>query len=139
MILDIAETQKQADTLRAEINELEAQKNHRGGIMITGHNAILALVDWNNRVSHIVDTSTSRNLVMIYELDRHLAVQRFTPKAAKNWLAEPLKLHGGNDELSAKMSKRLLSESELREIVIQDKTITLGALEKLLKGLKNGK
>ena len=83
--------------------------------MVCRHNTILALTT-EGEVTHIVDTSTERNLVTLRTLDEHLAVPRYEPKTAKVWLKEPLELTYVNDYRPLH-KKVLLSESDLRTLI----------------------
>lgn len=129
--------------LQRDVIELTRQFRRRG-LMIVRHNTILGLRDGNGKVSHIIDTS-KRGLKNLHDVDRHLTVPRYEPSVAKKWLQEPLVLNGGHDEFTSKMEKVLLSESELREVVLADKTQHLDhindtlRIEAVLRGVMNAK
>lgn len=121
---------KRKDGLQEDILTLiKGRQENIGSVSITSHNTILALKDWNNEISFIVAQGAERGVINLFNVDAHLSVDRYEPITAKNWLEEPLVMNGGDDELSSKMSKVALSESDLRELVIKDKTRALAHTE----------
>lgn len=140
--IDIKEVERLIGTeaeLVADIAKLEtdiATLNYYGdskNIMICAHNTILAIKMFG-RITHVVDTDEERNLKMIHSIDAHLSVPRYTPKSAKAWLNEDTKF--GNDvedyEDAETPEKVLLSEAELRVIVIENKQNRLEAQNRSL-------
>lgn len=99
-------------------------------VSLVAHNTILGLRDWNNKVSFIIDQKSDRGVINLFNVDGNLSVERYTPEVAKKWLEEPLRLSVGDDELTSKMSKVLISEPELRQIVMADKMNALVFAEK---------
>ena len=91
--------------------------------MICRHNTILAL-KFKGSVSHIVDTSEEKNLVMVSSLNEHLLVPRYEPSTAKKWMKEKLTFNE-ESEMDEEYEKVLLSEQELSDIV---KECMLGGL-----------
>ena len=103
---------------------LKKQK-YRGGTMICSHNSILCIKNTEtDEIEFIIDTKTDRGLQMMNDLNEHLAVPRYEPKVAKQWLNEPLTWNrssvGFDDpdfsrEWESKRVKVVLSEHQLRE------------------------
>jgi hypothetical protein len=103
---------------------LKSEKN-RGGVMICRHNSILCIKNTESGlVEFIIDTDKERGCVMISELNRYLAVPRYTPDTAREWLKEPLSFKNSvvtdpdddfNREWESKRIKVVLSEHELRQ------------------------
>jgi hypothetical protein len=122
-----------------ELRTLQSAKNKKS-IMITSHNAILAIRSiWNyedssynsNKITHIIDLSEERNLKNIESIDCHLSVPRYTPRDARNWLLEDTKFNNSDKNLT--IAKTVLSEKDLRDLVINEKKSTLEYLLNLRK------
>jgi len=128
LYLDREVLQNRKDSVQKDILELiRGRRENVNFSMMASHNTILALRDWRDNVSFIVAQGTERGLINVFDVDAHLSVDRYEPSVAKQWLKEPLEVNDSNDEYSTKLKKVALSESELREIVIADKTTNLSA------------
>lgn len=129
---------KREKELHSEILELTRQSMKRH-IMICKYSTILALRNYRGNITHIVNPSTERGLVNLGDVDMHLSVPRYEPETAKEWMKEELNLYGGDPELSAKTTKETLSESQLRDLVLNEKKKQLDSCERslvLAKSLK---
>ena len=115
--------------LKDDIEALESQKNS-GSVMVASHNTILG-IKMNGKVTHIVHPKYDKNLVMLMMLDKNLAVPRYEPKVAKEWLKEETKFNVVGIE------KVLLSEAELRDILLDEKKNELQVINNSLEAFKN--
>jgi len=132
------EIEKKIIALKRAIKILEDQGS-RGGVMICSHNTILAIRMFG-KVSHVVDTKKEGNLLMIGRIDAYLSVPRYEPEISKEWLKEEEKFFLSDREdvdKDANIEKLLLGESELRELVLEDKKGSLEVFERHLVSLKS--
>lgn len=132
-----AELQERVAGLNKEIETLEYYGASRS-IMICSHNTILAIKMFGG-ITHVVDTKEDSNLKMIGRVDAHLSVQRYEPKTAKAWMKEDVGFGNscGDDYERTAPEKVLLSERELREIVLADKRGTVEVLDRSIEAYKN--
>ena len=117
---------------------MRAQKAEDKSVCVTKHNTILAYT-FKGRVSHIVDTHTDRNMVMLHELDEHLSVPRYENSVAKEWLNNgqiELSRSKGDEDIIGHYAKAILSERELREVVKEDKLLHLENVNSILRFYK---
>lgn len=132
-----AELQERIAGLNKEIETLEFYGASRS-IMVCSHNTILAIKMFGG-ITHVIDTKEDSNLKMIQRVDAHLSVQRYEPSTAQAWMEEETtfgtSVEGDYDRKAPE--KVLLSERELREIVLADKRGTVEVLERSIEAYKN--
>lgn len=120
-------------TIEERINKIReeiASFKKEGGILITRFNTILAIKMFN-RVSHVVDPKVDGNLVPIEFLNSNLNVPRYENNLAQKWFNEDTEFQGKDNENldNVTIEKVLLSEPQLKEIVLENKKMHLKTME----------
>lgn len=135
------------DTKRTLLAILRKEK-YRGGVMICRHNSILCIKNTEtNKIEMIIDTDKERGFVFLSDLNEHLAVPRYEPETAKEWMKEEIlwstrddAIGHGDDEFTKHWRdirvKVVLSEYQLREELKDYLYDRIEFLSALTRGMK---